>query len=268
MAVPLTNLLVPGGYALLQKNVAALAMSVQDPDWTPLGNSDPPRDPFAMFHDLKDRLPEGVRWYPEAERDSRVDTRMTAKLFMVQTGTETAALSVAMTRARLALAIWCLLDPPDATTLWPAIGQWLPRPHIEAGIDYKLYEPGKFTGSARARGRWTHHYREYTVTADPVKLAAPFEMMRLAQTMIGPRAIVSAAWALHLAERQPSDLERTDVLVHLRAAIESLLRSSKGSQRHQRREALGLHHGAVRHLGSIEKRLWPGRTRGCSATSA
>src|ERR1700729_524400 len=37
IAVPLTNLLVPGGYALVEKNVAALGMSVQDPDWTALG---------------------------------------------------------------------------------------------------------------------------------------------------------------------------------------------------------------------------------------
>lgn len=40
--------------------------------------------------------------------------------------------------------------------------------------------------------------------------------------MIAPRAVASAAWALHLAERAPVDRERTDALVHLRSAIEAI----------------------------------------------
>jgi len=210
IAVPLANMLVPGGYLCIEERVAALKMSIQDPDWKMWGSSDPKEDPFALFHALGDKLDEGVRWHREDHPTGRLDTRMTAKLFLVQRGTETAALSVAMTKARLALAIWCLLDPPNAMTLWPTTGEWQPRPYIRDDVVYKLYEPDQWIGSARTRGRRSYHLGEYTVTDDPAKLKAPMEMMRLAETMIAPRAVASAAWALHLAEREPADQERTD----------------------------------------------------------
>jgi hypothetical protein len=228
IAVPLANLLVPSGFLLVKEDLAALITSVQDPDWTPHGSNDPQSDPFAMFRGLKDRLDGGVRWEREQGHRGRLDTRMTAKLVAVESGTETAALSVAVTRARLALAIWCLLDPPDPTTLWPTTGEWLPRAYVEAGIVHKPYEAGKWTGGTSPTGRWTTEFRAYTITDDPKKLAAPFEMMRLSETMIAPRAVASAAWALHLAERQPNDLERTDEVVHLRGAIEALCDAGRG----------------------------------------
>lgn len=222
VAVPLANFMVPGGYLCIEKGVAAVKMSVQDPGWKPWDGSDRDDDPFALFHDLNDKLDEGVRWHREDHPTGRLDTRMTAKLFLVEQGTETAALSVAMTKARLALAIWCLLDPPDAMTLWPATGEWQPRPYIRDDVVYKLYEPGQWIGSARTLGRRSYQLREYTITDQPQKLKAPFEMMRLAETIVAPRAVASAAWALHLAERQPADQERTDSLVHLRTAIEAI----------------------------------------------
>src|SRR5947209_3761588 len=117
-----------------------MKMSVQDPEWKPVRSADDPDDPFALFHDLKDKLDEGVRWHREDHpHTGRLDTRMTAKLFIVQQGTETAALSVAMTKARLALATWCLLDPPDAMKLWPTTSEWQPRPYIHDNVVYKLY---------------------------------------------------------------------------------------------------------------------------------
>lgn len=229
IAVPLANFLVPGRYLCIEEGVAALKMSVQDPDWKPWENSDPEDDPFALFHDLKDKLEAGVRWNREDHpHTGRLDTRMTAKLFIVQQGIETAALSVAMTKARLALAIWCLLDHPDPMTLWPATGEWQPRPYIRDNVVYKLYEPDEWMGSARTRGRQSYQFGEYTVTDNPVKLKGPFEMMRLAETMVAPRAVASAAWALHLAERDPVDQERTDAVVHLRSAIEAICDTGSG----------------------------------------
>jgi hypothetical protein len=229
IAVPLANFLVPGGYVCIEEGVAALKMSVQAPDWTPVRRADSPDDPFALYHDLKDKLDEGVRWHREDHpHTGRLDTRMTAKLFIVQQGTETAALSVAMTKARLALAIWCLLDPPEPMKLWPATGEWQPRPYIHDDVVYKLYEPEQWIGSAQTHGRRSFQFGEYTVTDDPGKLKAPFEMMRLAETMMAPRAVASAAWALHLAEREPVDQERTDALVHLRSAIEAICDTGTG----------------------------------------
>jgi hypothetical protein len=222
VAVPLANLLVPGGYLRIEENVAVLEASVQDPNWTPLGHSDPQRDPFAMFHDLKDRLDPGTRWEREDGRRGALDTRMTAKLIVLESGTERTALARATTHTRLALAMWCLLDPPDKRTLWPSLGEWLPRPYFEAGIVHKPYESGKWTGTSVPSGRINTEYQEYTVTDDALKLGAPFSMMRLADTMLAPRAVLSAAWHLHLAERQPADIERTDELVHLHTAIDAL----------------------------------------------
>jgi hypothetical protein len=147
---------------------------------------------------------------------------MTAKLVVIESGTERAALARAMTHARLALAVWSLLAPPDEMTLWPIVAQWLPRPFFEAGMVHKPYEPGKWTGASRTEGRISTQYQEYTVTDDAQMLAAPFSMMRLAETMCAPRAVLSGAWALHQAERQPADIERTDELVHLHTAIEAL----------------------------------------------
>jgi hypothetical protein len=227
IAVPLANFLVPRGYLCIEEGVAALKMTVQDPNWKPWGSSDPDADPFRLFHDLKDHMSEGVRWHRE-DPTGRLDTRTTAKLFLVQQGTETAALSVAMTKARLALAIWCLLDPPDPMSLWPATGEWQPRPYILDDVTYKLYEPGEWIGSARTLGRRSYQLGEYTITDQPEKLRAPFEMMRLAEAMIAPRAVASGAWALHLAEREPVDQERTDSLVHLRSAIEAICDTATG----------------------------------------
>jgi hypothetical protein len=192
VAVTIANLLVPGGYRLIKQDVAALGMSVQDPDWTPWG-TDSPFSALTLFHDLKDHLDSGVRWQREDSPIGRLDTRMTAKLFLVQEGTETLALSVAPTRARLALAVWCLLDAPDPMTLWPALGDWLPRPYLLNGTLHKLFEPGQWPSRASKKGAWIHQHSEYTATDDPTKLAAPFEMMRLGQTMAAPRAVLSAA---------------------------------------------------------------------------
>jgi len=214
--------LIPDGFVLIEKDRAALGMSVQDPDWTPVANKDPRQDPFAMFNGLQDRIDAGVRWTTGIKHPERLDTRMTAKLLLVESGTERAAIVRAVTRTRLALAVWCLLDPPDETMVWPMVGEWLPGSFLRAGIVHKPYEPGAWTGATSASGRSLTEYQEYTLTMDPLKLAAPFSMMRLAETMHAPRAALSGAWQLHLAERQPRDLERTDDLVHLHTAIDAL----------------------------------------------
>lgn len=232
VAVPLANFMVPGGYLRIEEDVAVLESSVQDPEWTPHGHSDPERDPFAMFHDLKDRLDGGVRWEREGGHRGALDTRMTAKLFVIESGTERSALARATTRARLALAVWCLLDPPGDKTLWPSLGEWLPRPYVEAGVVHKPYEPGKWTGTTVPSGRITTQYNEYTVTDKPERLAAPFVMMRQADTLLAPRAVLSAAWQLLIADRQPGGIQRTDELVHLHTAIDALCDIGLGPDDH------------------------------------
>lgn len=53
-------------------------------------------------------------------------------------------------------------------------------------------------------------------------LAIPFDILALAHERLGARAVASAAWSLYVSERNPSDLERTDKLLYLSAAVESI----------------------------------------------
>ena len=56
-------------------------------------------------------------------------------------------------------------------------------------------------------------------------------MERASENRLPARAVLSAAWSLYLAERQPQDLERTDRVVHLSAAIDALCDLGEGPTR-------------------------------------
>jgi hypothetical protein len=227
IAVPLANLLPPRGYVLIEQGAVALGMSVQEPDWD--RNEDRPVDRLQMFRDLGDSLDAGIRWDQGDGTRGPLDTRMTAKLFFVQSGTETAAWSVAMTRTRLALALWCLLHRPTWREMWPTLGDWVPRPCVQYEIHRKLFQPGRWPSDGVARGRSQVEFGLYELPDDVATIATPFEVMRLAPDRFSARAAASAAWSLYLAERQPNDLELTDELVHLRAAIEAICDTGDGT---------------------------------------
>ena len=115
------------------------------------------RDIWAVKHHLGDELTPRNRWLQASgAREVDVDTRMTASLLLVEDGIEELAVNLAETRARLALAMWCLLSPPrlahDPRQPWPTVGGWTPAPHIEFGLQRKLYEPGPRFGRAQRRG--------------------------------------------------------------------------------------------------------------------
>jgi hypothetical protein len=143
-------------------------------------------------------------------------------IFQVLEGVETTALDLAAARAYYALAVWTLLKPPTRQELWPTVATWEPRPFRRQDLKHKLYEPGKWTGRESDRGRNIVQSAEYQLPIDPTTLSAPFRALNLAPGNAAARAVLSAAWALHLVERTPNDLQRTDEILNLSIGIDAL----------------------------------------------
>lgn len=219
VAVPLANALLPKPYVELDE-AAAVGLTLQDRNWDRMGPE--PFDAFTIFNHLRDRLSPDVRWRREDSRLGPLDTRRTAILYLVEEGTQTMALSVARTRARLILALWCLFTRPSHEELWPSLAEWEPRPYLNHVIDHKLYEPGQWMSRERVHGRSVTEYREYALADNEALLRDAVRITRAAPSHLSARAIASSAWALNIAERDPNDLERTDELLHLVAAVEAL----------------------------------------------
>lgn len=220
VGVPVANLMPPRGYVPLGEH-AGLGMAVQERDWEPWDGQAPMERRIAFDH-LGDYVDAGMRWYRESDPGGRLDTRRTGVLLLVEDGTQTLAYARAVARARYMLALWCLLHAPDHTELWPSLADWEPRPFSLHGIVHKRYEPGKWTGRSREAGRHVTTYNPYELPDDPALLTAPVRVLEAAMERPAARAGASAAWSLHIAERQPGDLQRTDKLLHLQAAIEAL----------------------------------------------
>lgn len=255
VSVPIANLMPPASYVELGPR-AGLGLATQERDWSPVGGN-PPLDPFAPHRHLGDRLSLGARWRRETfdGEETRVDTRRTCAIFIVEEGTREMALSVARTRARYALATWCLLKPPEEHELWPSFAEWLPQPYLHDAIDHKLFEQGEWMQKQRVHGRTITEYGLYELPADEVVLRAPFDAMEFAPERRCARALLSAAWSLYLAEREPNDLERTDRLLHIHAAIDALSDPS-GAERRPRPTLLRRLFGRVEREKPTQENRW------------
>jgi hypothetical protein len=226
VVVPLANAQTQG-YTEIRADVG-LAQTLEDENWE--RDAEPPVDRMTIFRHLADHVDVGARWHRADTHTGPLDGRRTAALVMVLKGAEPLAINIARTRARYALALWCLLSPPDWRQVWPALAEWEPRPYIERGIPHKPFEPGNWAGPrARVSGSSITHFQEYELPRKPEFLSAPFEAMELAvKNRLCARAVLSASWSLYLAGRLPTDLERTDRLVHLSAAIDALCDLGEG----------------------------------------
>lgn len=220
VAVPLSNATVEG-YTEIDERIG-LAELDQDREWN--RQSDPPVDAMTISQHLGDHIGLSARWHQAGSYTGPLDGRRTATLLIIEQGAEPVAVSVARTRARYALALWCLLAPPEHDQLWPSLGDWEPRPYIDRGIARKLYEPGTWAGvRSPVRGKGIYHYGEYQIPLRPEILLAPFEAMRrAAENSLSARAALSAAWSLFQADRQPREAERTDRVVLVSAAMAAL----------------------------------------------
>lgn len=221
IAVPLANVEIPAAYVPLA-NDAALAAAEQAPDWKPSATR-ANTDPFAMERHLGARIGVGVRWRREDQRLGPLDTRRTAVLALVEDGASTMAFDRALTRARYALAVWCLLRPPESHALWPATADWELRPFLHHHVVFKKMGDRR----AREHNRVIDEYAMYELPAEDRVLAAPFLAMEAALDVDGggslhARATIAAAACLYTLNRRPTDLHRTDALLHLEAAVEAI----------------------------------------------
>ena len=255
IAIPLANALAPEPYTTIAEGIG---LGRNEPG---VGRPEPNErpGPFQMHRELGDRIGHGERWLPESAPIGAVDTRRTATLFLVERGTETYALSVARSKARLALALWCLSKPPEWATSWPTLGDWAPRPYLTFDVVHKIKETGQWPARERDRGRAIREYSEYELPEERAALAAPFEILALAREKLGARAVASAAWSLYVGERGPTDLERTDKLLYLSAAIESICDIGADPGGHENRwgrlsERYGVWKDLTHHYSQLELR--------------
>jgi len=225
ISIPLSNALTQG-YTPITERVG-LAEVLQDRDWE--RDSEAPVDNREIFDHLGDYIDVGARWHQEDTYTGPLDGRRTAALIFREEGAEPLALSVARTKARYAIAMWCLLVPPEWRHLWPTLADWEPRPYIERGTKHKKFDKGAWTRRSPVKGGHITHYEEYEVPRRSEFLRAPFDAIERANANSLPaRAALSAAWSLYLAERIPADFERTDRVMLVSAAIDSLCDLGQG----------------------------------------
>jgi hypothetical protein len=165
------------------------------------------KDVWAVHHHLGDELTPRNRWLSASlPSDVGIDTRMGTSLLLIEQGMEEVAVNLAETRARLAVAMWCLLSPPrsqyDPREPWPTVGGWTPAPYVEFGIQRKHYEHGRFPSSAPRRGNRITMHADYRLNAQrrlPARAVsrdragAPRQPVRAGAAQRGAVAVLSGA---------------------------------------------------------------------------
>lgn len=187
-------------------------------------------DPFAVRRHLGDDLTPRPRWLSGSQAwDVDIDTRTEASLLLVEDGIEEVAVSLAESKVRFVLAMWCLLSPPrlqyHPAQPWPTVARWAPAPFVEFGTQRKLYQPNRQFGERITTRRGAHitTHASYQLTRSEPFLRAPFDAIEEARK--GNQcalALLSAARSLYLAECTPNELERTERVLHVWRAREAL----------------------------------------------
>lgn len=190
----------------------------------------------------------GERWdrYPN---EASVDTRHTASVVSLEQGSKSTAEKRAMTVARLALATWTLLSPPDSQfgmALWPSATEWQPQPHLHVQQRSRRLD----VEGDGDRGATIVYGDDgdvlYRLPSEPVR-GAPFRAVERASTSYAASALLSASWNLYLAARTPTDLMWLDRLLMIMHAREALCAPPSPS----RAGALTRWKTAIKRLGVI-----------------
>jgi hypothetical protein len=225
IATPLLNVRPPPDVIKLADTRALAASADQDPALR--------RDRAGQLHRaIGASINVRERW-DHADKPA-VDTRHTASIVSVEQGSRTVSTQRAMTVARLALAVWTLLSPPNpehGTPLWPTATEWQPQPHRQSE-----QRAMRIDGTdRRARGVTILYSADdlilYQIPDDPSR-SAPFRAVELAATSHSAAALLSAAWNLYLAARTPTDLMWIDRLLLVMHAREALCAPPSGAPGH------------------------------------
>jgi hypothetical protein len=216
--VPVANMQMSSSSVALSES-AMLARANTSRDWTVADDSEPSR--AEVFARLDDYIPLRPRWLAHDPKEPRVNTRAGAAFLLVENATQQLAVSVAHSRARYALATWCMLKPPTLSELWPSLGDWAPQPWFNLSGNVKPYEPGKSRGTTSPRFS-LHMYAQYPAPEEDAVLCAPFEAISVAAEHRSARALLSASWSLYVSDRRPVELEVTERLTALVTVVMSL----------------------------------------------
>lgn len=158
--------------------------------------------------------------------DHLLDTRRTASLVSRHVGSRARARGRGLEQARLAIAGWTLLAPPESdhyTPMWPQVTEWQPQAslHIEAP-SYRVNDNGT---STRRGGATIVHAPDAGVLwpwPERALVDQVIRAIRAVERSRGACALLSAAWNLYLAARAPTDNAWIERLVHVMHAREAL----------------------------------------------
>lgn len=173
--------------------------------------------------------------YVHGDDDELIDTRRTATLVSTLSGTIGRCREIAFEQCRLLLAGWTLFSPPETelyTPMWPQITEWQPQPQMHRReAAYRIETDGT---SERRAGMTVHHPADEAslwAWPDDSVLLRVLRALRAAGRSRAAAALLTAAWDLYLAARNPSDAPWIERLTHVMHAREALCEDPRGDGR-------------------------------------
>lgn len=224
VSIGLANLATPAAVIPVDRRAVLTPVPTMDRSW-----HHHERDIRAV---LGDAITPAGRHSHGTTEGQMMDSRIGAALQFRERGPLRLARRRAETKARYAIAGWCLLKPPDAKghdfVLWPSVGSWIAKPAVS--IEHAARPVAE--GAARSIGTRNNggefQYADYELPNSKRALASPFKAMAKADQRHSARCLLSAAWALWVGVHIPGELQRADRLLHLSAAIDALCAAPPG----------------------------------------
>jgi hypothetical protein len=170
--------------------------------------------------------------YMHGSDDQLLDTRRTATLIWTLRGTREWCKRIAFEQTRFLVAGWTLFSPPETemhTPMWPQVTEWLPQPqlHVQEAV-HRIEADG---GTTKHRGMTIIHGPDDAALwpwPDEEVVAVVLRAIRASGRSRAATALVTAAWDLYLAARNPSDAPWIERLVHIMHAREALCEHADG----------------------------------------
>ena len=232
IASPLANLMPPAKLEALGEDLALVPASPQHGDWFQI-REEVNLHFGSTFHELDGRVVH------ESDRQP-VDTRRGAWLVSRESGSLDIGKERAMVRARLVLATWTLLKPPETEiymSLWPVASEWLPAPHFHV-----MQRSVDVAGNERERSATVLYDKDELALYRPPEgelRQAPIAAIERAASHRPAVRLLGAAWSLYLAARPQTDLQWIDRLMLVQRARNQICEVSGERRSWQKRwEAL------------------------------
>jgi hypothetical protein len=173
----------------------------------------------------------GSRYVHDVD-DQLVDTRRTTTLISILRGTRGWSRRVAFEQSRFLVAGWTLFAPPEDevhTPMWPQVTEWQPQPQLHVrGPTHRIAADGTVT---EHRGMTVVHGPDESALwpwPDDQVVGTVVRAVRAAGRSRAAAALLTAAWDLYLAARNPSDAAWIERLGHIMHAREALCEDPNG----------------------------------------